>query len=922
MLAFDEDIKVDISYKDLRDTPSKLIQSKGRLELTPTAVNRIRVRVRSNDIAKNSPSSNLRSIIRPIWSQYQARTGTPKKNINRSNTPTRIKEEESSAPSFIIRKQSRDKFKEFSQTSFSSMLKTAEVSRMISDQGNRGFLSTKAACDFIMNRINEISRLIDGKVFLKMFTRELHVRIMEIVERKKDERAQNEIQKLEYKFGRKVALLYDKSKRFTCIENASMWKQASIILMRTFKKAFTQYELEKLSRSFTYCNELQKVSPDRLQNLFDVPPLTLGNALYQEKSELNKIKNITTLKMYIYLTDSLADSLLFHVSTNIRSLLSNIKRIQLDKSEQNRVKNSLLELISIMNFDYKKHPLSQLGQAKGQKESILNIVRGEFHKRIDFQLVNVFLAFAFFKYYSTTRNLEKGYTIFVNSYEANKTAINDYLVCHSKYFCIRDQLNFYLEEPDRRDPELPNFRGKNFVQFLKELKKLESRLPYIYEFISQKYKKLLTVDEVKTMLKEVGEAALSLGDYSRGGKLFETYLFILDGIDRVEMHRMIQGASEKDDRVKAMLSLNRRYMRYNNRLARVCWEVKDYVKGLTFIMNNIFIFYNSLRLINQYDPNSKPTKKPNEVLLMDYETQKQAEGVKKYYRIKLIAFIEEWKLSVQYHSKYWGMVGAAPTQFKQSFFLACGEAISSTEELPFYTSTTFNEFIRRYTNLPSILDKGFDSKIKKAEDDLTLQKHEKALEMEYYFPTYMGDFDLHLIDNKVLEIIYMNERNKRVMIERGAEFLLQNAKGSRAETESHKSKVIKKLLKWEVLVYFELNFESDRLSNELYRHVLKSWFQVNNIGMVSFEQNVQYIIEDMSVQMRERVKAAFAAFSLKFRQFLKNKTDIAAKLKLRKFFQYADKFVHDSKLRKNQEIVNHIRVVESRPIAPLKDEAL
>jgi hypothetical protein len=921
MLAFDENIKVDISYKDLRDTPSNLNQSKAPLELTPTAANRIRVRVRSTDISKNNLQANLKSIVRPFWTKSQTRIGTPKKNINRSNTPTRLKEEESSGASFIIRKQSHDKFKEFSKASFSSMLKTAEVSKAVNEQASSCFLSTKAACDFILIRITEVSRLIDNKVFLKMFTRELNVRIMEIVERKKDERAQNEIQKLEYKFGKKVALLYDKSKRFTCIENAQLWKHASVILQRTFRKAFTQYELVKLQRSFTYCNELLKTSPDRLESLFDVPPLSLGNALYEEKSELNKIKNIITLKMYIYLTDSMADSLLIHVSNNIRSLLSNIKRIQLDKSEQNRVKNSLLDLVSIMNFDYKRHPLSQLGQSTGQKQQILEIVRKEFHKRIDFQLVNIFLAFAFFKYYSTIRNQEKGYTIFVNSYEVNKTAINDYLVCHSKYFCLRDQLHFYLEERDRREPERPDFRGKNFVQFLKELNKLESRLPYVYEFISQKYRKLLTVDEIKTMLKEVGEAALSLGDFARGGKIIQTYLFVLDAIDRVEMHRMIQVTSEKDDRVKAMLSLSRKYMKYNNRLARVCWETKDYVKGLTFIMNNIFIFYNSLRLINQYDPNSKPTKKPNEVLLMDYETQKQAEGVKKYYRIKLIAFIEEWKLSVQYHSKIWGVVGAAPTHFKQSFFLACGDAISSTEDLPFYTSTTFNEFALRYTNLPSILDRGYDSKIKRAEDDLTLQKHEKTLEMEYYFPTYMGDFDLHLIDNKILEIIYMNEKNKQIMLERGASFLLQNGKGSRAETESHKSKVIKKLMKWEVLVYFQLNFESERFSNELFRHVLKSWFQVNNVSKATFAQKVEFILEDMSAQMRDRVKGAFTTFSLKFRQFLKKRREIAAKLKLRKFFKYADKFVHDSKLRKNQEIVNHIRVVESRPITPVKIRA-
>ena len=73
----------------------------------------------------------------------------------------------------------------------------------------------------------------------------------------------------------------------------------------------------------------------------------------------------------------------------------------------------------------------------------------------------------------------------------------------------------------------------------------------------------------------------------------------------------------KQEKVIKTLSLNQKYMKVTNRLLEACVNNYEYVKSINYVNNLLFIYNNTIKMIHEGDPWYYPTKKPNEIILMN-----------------------------------------------------------------------------------------------------------------------------------------------------------------------------------------------------------------------------------------------------------------------------------------------------------------
>ena len=771
----------------------------------------------------------------------------------------------------------------------------------------------------ITDVISQIESHINHQTWLKMFSRDMVLRLSRIVERKKDDLAMQDMRKLEIKYGKKIAQLYDKAQRFTFLKNYNLRKEFMKAAERGFRLGYIDYEFSKFNESFIYGKKLVATNIDILAKYMNQMPclsIQYKKFMFTERSQLWPLRNVQTYKLYVFLTEDLLQRILKYSCQKNRQILKQFKRLQQDHLEEHSNKDGLISIVDLMNFRGPQFDLYFNQSENKLPRRVLDIIKTYAYERIDWQLANLFLGFSFFTYYCLKKNIEKGYVVMCRAYDQNKEMVDLYLSIIVKYFCTRDQLIYYLGEADRRQPERATYADISFSQYCAHLNNLDTRLPYIYDFIENTLQPCLKVEELQEILKEAGKMALKLNDFSRAVLYLENYLFMLDSVDRVNINRLLVHGKIKESKVNEILYLNKKYMKYTNKLLRACFETCKYVKALTLITNLLFIFNNSLNLINYFDPNSHPTKKPNEVIMMDLKKFAEISETKKYYKSLLIQYTKEWKTAMDFHNKIWDIISQVQhkNEYKQSFFLAFREVVEYTESLKLYNLTNFVSFVERYTNLPAALQTAAAEEGRLNLESLTLQEYMVEKQMDYYFPTYVGDFDKGFVDRKVLECLTMNKENnqklKKILVRSTS---LNTIKSVYKDTEAFKCKRIKKLQVWEVEAFFSISFDDTRFINGVFRNMIAKYYEVNNkLGDRRFVTFKDTVLKDADDATKAIIDSALSILQRKWRQVLKEREYARVKALTRDIYSWAQKAIHPQKKGENQEKLNNIRSVEMR----------
>lgn len=175
-------------------------------------------------------------------------------------------------------------------------------------------------------------------------------------------------------------------------------------------------------------------------------------------------------------------------------------------------------------------------------------------------------------------------------------------------------------------------------------------------------------------------------------------------------------------------------MSINNEIIRVTNKNHNFEKGLAYIANNVFLYYNSIKMINDTDPNKYPKKSYDQVIVQqrgDYDANLARNNS---FQQILSFFNFEFKRTVALHKDIWVSVNNNFNVVDGKLYEAVKNCLENLQKVPKYNRKNLLQFIKGFVGMPDYLKETADQEFK----------------MDLYYPSYTGNIEHHEYEKWVL----------------------------------------------------------------------------------------------------------------------------------------------------------------------------
>lgn len=879
MLKFNEEAPTTISLNDLRGLKSMVtsIYKEQKLKRPLTANDKDRASISRSNSASTSKFTvkKLGAIVGRLNSLNSsfAEQKLMKKTQSQKNSFL-IRKENNEAPS--IQPQDAEKIRLFQKKRRSVMYipKQMKISQVTPNETTEDF----------KNLSKDIMVIFDKIIQRRLFSLEVKRRIFYILEKKKDEKARVQMNALEYKYGKKVLNIFNSGNRFKFFNQVDTWKNLANMFDNVIRILSQNYELSKFERSMSYSLRLIRKKSRNLQNPIFIP--RMYSRFFKSKSDgyILPYANLQLFIKYIYLIERFQNKRL----DSINALRIEATRFFQKKSpsmhEIQKIMRDLNPLIAMLNLDTSKGHIDKMIRKMNKNEflmfaRIIRRIREDFQKRLDTQLLNLKIASHFSKCYSILKNREKSYKILMTAWEQSKSAIDDYLQSYIKYYCLKGGLKTFLNSSDfipNMKTQLHEYQG--VLKNLSLLENLSQRMPYLDEYFNERFISYLSIDDIKEILIELGEFALKFKDYANCIEYFETYLFVIDNVDRLLMYSELDSESSeikskitKRDKIIKLIHLNIKYMKYTNKLLEACVYNYEYMKSLIYTINLLFIYNNTIKMIHEDDPYYYPTKKPNDIILMQKEKFDREVESKLYFQKHVQFFNHEYKKTVALAKTLWGNANAkSSNKLDKKLYNAIKDCLDDVEQVNVYSEFMYKRMLRCFTEVPTIV----------GEKDSKGRILRPKFIMAQYFPKYIGKMEKNPFEEKVLaRVVYLGRLTEEELSSAN-----DKIKGFQIATATSKSKNLSKLTYDDIGRYFSLENDEPTLQNGLLRWV--TWKDFQN-KKKSYKESMQEITKDFPPVVMDKLRERMGALEQIYLDQKESERNRIAKENERKYSNYA-----------------------------------
>jgi hypothetical protein len=298
-------------------------------------------------------------------------------------------------------------------------------------------------------------------------------------------------------------------------------------------------------------------------------------------------------------------------------------------SQLTSIKEKLKSSLKYANLNIKSNTTSHNIE---EKLKFKNAFDEYYRKRIDYQLLCVRFSWLFYQIYMRLHQKEKALTLIIKSLEQNLDTICVYIDFYVKYYKVYEflmrylitdfncQLNFEANDEIYKQP------GLTYFELLNEIIDPKKRIKYVNS-VFIKLSKIFSITELEYMLMTICEHALKsqMFDFSR--RLVLYLIGIFENIDLFQIFQSEQGQLDnlekkdfKTERVFKLLKFNQKKTLLNNYIIECSIQMKEYEDALVYIVNNYFIYKNSLREIDESDPQKYFKKNVNEIMMKTFES--------------------------------------------------------------------------------------------------------------------------------------------------------------------------------------------------------------------------------------------------------------------------------------------------------------
>jgi hypothetical protein len=250
------------------------------------------------------------------------------------------------------------------------------------------------------------------------------------------------------------------------------------------------------------------------------------------------------------------------------------------------------------------------------------------------------------------------------------------------------------------DPEKSKKRPLTFPEFFKKIVYHQTR--YIY--ICDSYKYLMSIfspAEMKEMLFEVAEHAMREKHFAKAEAYFTYIIYMFENIDVFELYKnklnkeeTFASTKENIQRIYNILKLNERLFFVNNYYISICIRTKNFSKALVFIINNHYIYKNSMKLIDERDPCKYAKKNPNTIILQSFSDYHLDIEEKILFQKLFNFFKENYTITLEHHKVLWNKIKLNQNEVSAGLFCHFRDILDKLEALYSHDRKSYIELLK------------------------------------------------------------------------------------------------------------------------------------------------------------------------------------------------------------------------------------
>ena len=265
------------------------------------------------------------------------------------------------------------------------------------------------------------------------------------------------------------------------------------------------------------------------------------------------------------------------------------------------------------------------------------------------------------------------------------------------YKRIRPALKLYLNKQDVAEKEEEHDR-RSMAKWRQMMIDRVNRTPLVLDFLRQvekvaTFEQYMPITELLAITEFLGDSALKFKHYKEATNNFKTLVLLSEIYSKFKIILDKGQASSQagTQRLIRLLNLNKKMMAVHNKMALSTMRDGNYFSCFQFLVCSIFVYNNSLRMIDQSDPLKYPKKNPNAFLdvVVDEAVLKAKSSFMGYFE----HFNELYKECLASYHLLWKIVEHNPRQFPLEFFLGVKNLMENISSNVTFSKKAFHLFL-------------------------------------------------------------------------------------------------------------------------------------------------------------------------------------------------------------------------------------
>ena len=404
----------------------------------------------------------------------------------------------------------------------------------------------------------------------------------------------------------------------------------------------------------------------------------------------------------------------FYVS-RFNRLLENLKRFIKQVEEFKKEKLEVFEdYLKKYLKTYKSNPkpleitrVSNQTYFNDKVDRFISTIKGSLWSKPDFMLLDLKFAWYFCKVLMAQKNMIKAYKIirsaFIDNLEALDNQIELYLVVKRlKPLLKKFDLEFKNEEKNGKKNKFEKSKKllsrRTFYEWNCLMRDKETRGPYLSYYLTH-LNEISSLNDLRNMVSTLAQLSTNFDKSHISIQNYERLIYLHIVMEKFKLIRKLEDPKIlPHKKILSYLELNKKIILIKNTILDIAVNSDDYSLSLQYYTMIVFIYKNSIAMIDETDPN-KYTKKNKNIYNNGDGLFEAALKNKDVFLGYLNFFNDQLKISKETYSKLWTKLEKASVKKISNFLFGLIKNVEGDlDKLRVYNRASYEQYIMQFNN--------------------------------------------------------------------------------------------------------------------------------------------------------------------------------------------------------------------------------